>query len=249
MRSQGRVNDGFAKLHQDLSELRFEVKQVKEASAVPQMSKKQVGLPGAKASVVSVEPPNLQEIPVVEPNAGAAGPLESASNGAAPGEAGKGEANGGGLRPEVQMEKSSTQVETEIPIFVPLQSDKGNDVVMQITTGSVSAPVVSPTVSPASVIPGGGENLYAAMVAKERDESDDAKRATDAKWEAGELDKIASRLGVEKVLVKSNGNCMLSAVRATSLKLGREVRMSIPEMRMELVACGVLWTCLLDVRQ
>jgi hypothetical protein len=105
MRSQGRVNDSFAKLHQDLLELRFEVKQVKEASAVPQTSKKQVGLLGAKASVVSVEPPNLQGIPVVEPNAGAAGPLESASNGAALGEAGKGEAYGGGLHPEVQMEK------------------------------------------------------------------------------------------------------------------------------------------------
>ncbi len=117
-----------------------------------------------------------------------------------------------GCTQRCKWRKSSTQVETEIPIFVPLQSDKGNDVVVQITTGSVSVPIVSPTVSLASVIPGGGENLYAAMVAKERDESDDAKRATDAKWEAGELDKIASRLGVEKVLVKSDGNCVLSAV-------------------------------------
>jgi hypothetical protein len=147
MSVQRQVNKEFAKVHQKFSELRFEEKQLKEASAVPQMSKKQVGLPGAKASMVSVEPPNLQGIPVVEPNAGAAGPLESTSNGAVPGEAGKGEANGGGLRPEVRMEESSTQVETEIPIFVPLQSDKGNDVVVQITMGSVSVPVVSPTVS------------------------------------------------------------------------------------------------------
>ncbi len=52
---------------------------------------------------------------------------------------------------------------------------------------------------------------------------------------SGGVSKIASRLGVEKVLVKSDGNCVLSAVQATSLKLGREVRMSIPEMQMELV--------------
>jgi hypothetical protein len=98
MSVQRRVNDGFAKLHQDLSEVRHGLGQVKQASgttAVPQMSKKQVGPPGAKASVGSVEPPNWQGIPVMEPNAGAPSPLESASNVAAPGGAGKGEANSG----------------------------------------------------------------------------------------------------------------------------------------------------------
>jgi hypothetical protein len=235
VRVQGRVNEEFARLHQALSAVRFQLGQDKEASgttAGSQMSKHLVGSPEAQASVASVEPPNLQGLPVVEPNAGAAGPLESASNGAAPG---KGEANGGGLHPEVQKEKSSTQVEIKIPIFVPLQSDKEDDVVVQTTTGSVIAPVVGPTVSPASVIPGVGENLYAAMVAKERGEADDAKRATDAKLESQELDKIALRLGVEKVLVASDGNCVLSAVRATALKLGVDVRISVPEMRKWLV--------------
>jgi hypothetical protein len=108
VRVQGRVNEEFARLHQALSAVRFQLGHAKEASgttAGSQTSKHLVGSPEAQASVASVEPPNLQGLPVVEPNAGAAGPLESASNGAALGEAGKGEAYGGGLHPEVQMEK------------------------------------------------------------------------------------------------------------------------------------------------
>ncbi len=228
MRVQGRVND---ELHQKCA-LSWS-KSSRHPTEVSQTSKKLVGSPDAQASVVSVEPPNLQGIPVVELNAGAPGPLESASSVAAPGEAGKGEANSGVPRPEVRVEILCIQ--GEIPVFVPQQSDKGNDEVVENATGSVSAPVVGLTGSPASVIPGGGGNCYAAMVAEESREADDAKRATDAKWESEELDKIAARLGVEKALVRSDGNCVLSAARVTALKLGEDVRMSVPEMRKELV--------------
>jgi hypothetical protein len=186
-----------------------------------------VGSPDAQASVVSVEPPNLQGIPVVELNAGAPGPLESASSVAALGGAGKREANGG-----------VPQSEAELPTFVPSQAVGGDEEAIE----SVSAPIAIPTLPLAPVMHAERRNAYVDLVEGERTMEDDGQRAQAAKPEWERLAKDAASLGLEPVNVPENGNCILEAARITAGKLGVDVGTAL-ELRIAVVE---LMRCSLD---